>query len=79
MICFVTDIQHDGEPDILGPVRNMMLMVRDLDGSKVAAVAAPDGGWTHPALVLVAQELACMTDGGADAFIGGQWVGSTEV
>ncbi len=79
MICFVTDIQHDREPDILGPVRNMMLTVRDLDGAEIAAVAAPDGGWTHPALVLTAQELAVKTDGGADAFIGGCWVGSTEV
>ncbi|WP_291608323.1 hypothetical protein [Comamonas sp.] len=57
----------------------MMLTVRDLDGAEIAAVAAPDGGWTHPALVLTAQELAGKTDGGADAFIGGRWVGSTEV
>ena len=50
MICFVTDIQHDREPDILGPVRNMILTVRDLGGAEIAAVAAPNGGWTHPAL-----------------------------
>ena len=55
------------------------LVIRHLAAPLVPTKAAPDGGWTHPALVLTAQELAGKTDGGADAFIGGRWVGSTEV
>lgn len=79
MICFVTDVQNDRERDILESLRHGILTVCDLDGVRIATIAAPAGGWTHGALVLIAQKLRGKTHAGADAFINGHWVGSTEV
>lgn len=81
-IKFVTD-QWFGEPDILSGNQLEPLTIQDLDRTKVLLSVLPSGPWTHEALVvtgrgieeLLSQEVA----EGVDAFLGTQWVGSTEV
>ncbi len=79
MICFVTDIRAHGEADILMPLRGERLVVRSLDGQVITKVEAPPAGWTHEALVAEALRLEGLTSDGAEAYLGGVWVGSTEV
>lgn len=78
MLCFVTD-RRPGEPDLMAALRMETLKVVDLDGGAILAREAPAGGWTHDELerIAVAIEPDCLA--GADAFLGPQWVGSTEV
>lgn len=78
MICFVTDV-WEGEPDILQAVRGESLQVYDLDGGLIGTIPAPADGWGHDALECQAERLALKTRDGADAYLGSQWVGSTEV
>lgn len=78
MICMVTDV-WEGEPDILRPVKREPLKVYCLGGSLIETIPAPAGGWTHERLECQAKELTPKTRGGADAFLGEQWVGGTEV
>ncbi|MCC8345320.1 hypothetical protein LNN35_21390 [Pseudomonas stutzeri] len=78
MICFVTDV-NAGEPDILAAIANGPLEICDLRGTLIHAEPAPASGWTHEALLAIAGLLKDRTQDGADAFIAGEWVGSTEV
>lgn len=78
MITFVTD-QQAGEPDILTPVALLELRVIDLQGAEIHREPAPDHGWTHSRLQALAVLLEHQTQSGADAFLGDNWVGSTEV
>ncbi|WP_018871415.1 hypothetical protein [Thioalkalivibrio sp. ALgr3] len=78
MIRFVTD-QWLNEPDILSPVRHLELSIVDLDGNLVSQSLPPEKGWTHEELEAYAEELAPLTEGGADAYLGRVWVGGTEV
>jgi hypothetical protein len=78
MLHLVTD-QRPGEPDILGSVKHEAFEVRSLDGNVLATVGAPASGWTHAELVTVAAEHTDLTHDGADGYLGGVWVGSTEV
>lgn len=81
-IKFVTD-QWPGEPDILAGHQLEPLTIQDLDRTKVLLRVLPSGPWTHEALEetgrgieqMLPQEVA----EGVDAFLGTQWVGSTEV
>lgn len=77
MITFITD-QRPGEPDILAPVKFSDLLILDLDGRSLASVAAPVGGWTHE---ILSRQCANLVDdaNGVEAFLGDQWVGSTEI
>ena len=77
-ICFVTD-QRPDEKDILSPLKQSELEVRDLDGYLIRSLPAPEQGWSHAALDSLARELAPWTYRGAEAYLGGEWVGSTEV
>ena len=58
------------------------LIVRDLVGNSLFEVAT-DGEWTLERIVqLLGEERACRSVSeafGADAFIGPEWIGSTEV
>ena len=78
MINFITDVRGSHEPDVLAPVAHRALELRGLDGAVLLAVPAP-GIWTHSSLVALAKEHAALTEGGADAYLGDCWVGSTEV
>jgi len=79
MITFVTDVLGQHEPEILKPVANEALVIRSLDGEVIYSTRAPVGGWTHPALMQLSAEIELITYRGAEAYIGDQWVGGTEV
>ncbi len=78
MLHLVTD-QKPGEPDILSPIKHEALEIRSLSGQVLRTEPAPAAGWTHEMLVSVATVNEELTREGADAYLGGQWVGSTEV
>lgn len=80
MIKFITDQQAE-EPDILSPLRNENLIITDLEKKELSRISPVNGPWTHEKLEQVAQELYDnrITRHGADAYLGDQWVGSTEV
>ncbi|MEL7968037.1 hypothetical protein AAG587_16830 [Vreelandella neptunia] len=81
-IKFVTD-QWFGEPDILTGHQLEPLTIQDLDRTKVLLSVLPSEPWTHEALEAtgrgIEQMLAQEVAEGVDAFLGAQWVGSTEV
>lgn len=73
-IIFITDVRK-GEADILQSVASQPLIIRDSNKEVICEIAAPADGWTH-------EKLCCVefnTDEIADAYLGEQWVGSTEV
>ncbi|EOX5680144.1 hypothetical protein ACPSVR_004405 [Yersinia enterocolitica] len=51
-------------------------MIKNLDGMVLHTQVSPRHGWTHNALVSI-QPFACSD--GADAYLGENWIGSTEV
>lgn len=81
-ITFVTD-QRPGEPDILQGVQLQPLLIRSIDSSQVLLRVLPSGPWTHEALVEtgrgIEQMLSADIERGVNAYLGSQWVGSTEV
>ena len=79
MICFVTDIRSHREADILRHLSAEPLVVRSLEGDVITEIDAPAAGWTHEGLVAEAVRLEGRTTEGAEAYLGGVWVGSTEV
>ena len=78
MIHLVTDVRP-GEPDILTPVRHDPLRVTAEDGQLVHAAPAPPGGWTHDTLAAATRSPGIADAAPADAYLGGTWIGSTEV
>ncbi|OEF63577.1 hypothetical protein OAA_13915 [Vibrio cyclitrophicus 1F175] len=80
MIKFITDIKHPDEPDILTPYKRKPLLIISLEGQLLQRFEPPLDGWTHDALCAVNESCSSsINDLGADAFLGKQWVGSTEV
>lgn len=77
-ICFVTDVRP-GEKDILNPVRLEPLHIFGLNDELIDTIQPPVDGWTHAALLAQAESLAPRITQGACAYLGSQWVGSTEV
>lgn len=77
-IVIVTD-QQGLEPDILTPVKFEPLVVRTLEGREVCRRNAPFGGWSHKKLLTAVGSLGADLNDGADAFLGDQWIGGTEV
>ncbi|MBM3074434.1 hypothetical protein [Lelliottia sp. RWM.1] len=75
MITYITD-QRSGETNILDGLELASLEVRDLAGNTLLNVDAPHGGWTHESLSSVQPHAAT---GGADVYLNGNWIGSTEV
>ena len=86
MLTFVTDrkTRADGslEPCLLNGRRLSPLVIRTMEGDEIAQVL-PSGPWTHDALMALVPGLEAMYGAqlreGADAYLGDQWVGSTEV
>lgn len=75
MITYITD-QQNGEPDILSPHQSETLIIRSHEGKDLLKVAAPETGWTHEALCAIQP---AESEEEADAYLGAQWVGSSEV
>ena len=78
MIRFWTD-RRPGEPDILAPLKDATLVVATIGGDSLYMATAPDGGWTHERLEEKARSLSILTADGANAWLGAELVGSTEV
>lgn len=80
-IKFITD-QKDGETDILDAVKYENLRVfsddQDCKPCIVKEIEAPIGGWSHEILSSLDQSKFDI-DWVGDAFVGEEWVGSTEV
>lgn len=78
MLTLVTD--HQGsEPDILSPLVHEAFEIRTLAGEVLKTFLAPPSGWTHESLQALAVEHESITHDGADGYLGGEWVGSTEI
>ncbi|MGR5178869.1 hypothetical protein [Vibrio mediterranei] len=80
MITFITDIRKDDEPDILTAVKHEALLIVSIEGQLLNRFEAPMLGWSHESLCALSdtfpkQWSVC----GADALLGEQWVGSSEV
>lgn len=78
MLNLVID-QREGEPDLLASVKHAAFEIRSLAGDVLKTIAAPASGWTHEQLVAVAIEHEPITRDGAEGYLGGEWVGGTEI
>lgn len=77
MIYFITD-HRANEPEVAFD-KDQALRLRDLEGRVVATVQAPQSGWSTADLHQAAATALGSDQCGIDAFVGDQWVGSTEV
>jgi 5'-deoxynucleotidase len=75
----ITDIRP-GEPDLIAGHANEALELRSLTGRKLASIPVTEC-WTHERLVAAidANRHVVDEDGGADYYLGSQFVGSTEI
>ncbi|NGZ66575.1 hypothetical protein G6Z92_06195 [Vibrio aestuarianus subsp. cardii] len=77
---FITDQINENEPDILTANKNYPLLIVSLDDQLLERFEAPETGWTHNTLVAMSKQFPIQWNiCGADALLGEQWVGSTEV
>lgn len=67
---------HAGESDLLSGFESEALRIVDDTGQQVALIPAPAVGWSHDSLEAAAQP---QTGHAWDAYLGNQWVGSSEV
>jgi len=86
MIKFISDrkTRSDGtlEPCLLAGYRTAPLIIRTLEGERIAEIL-PSSPWTHEKLLELGPGLEVMFSEqikkGVDAYLGKQWVGSTEI
>ena len=78
MLNLVTD-RRAGEPDLLSQAMSSTFEIRSLAGQVLTTVVAPSSGWTHEQLMAVAVDHEAITRDGADGYLGGEWIGSTEI
>lgn len=79
MLTFVTDM-NEGEPDILDGHEHSDLVIKNLQGDILLILAASEP-WTHEKLIALelGQMIGQGLSDGADAYLGDNWIGSTEV
>lgn len=77
MIYLITDAEQ-GEPDFLTQCKLLDLEITDLSGAPLVTVPSPVDGWTHERLKEEAERHVAITQE-ADAYLGAQWIGGTEV
>ncbi|MEZ9360274.1 hypothetical protein AB4175_10365 [Vibrio cyclitrophicus] len=65
------------EPDLMEGHALALLRVVSLEGEEVVQYKAPKGGWTHDALECV--DYFSVSLDGWDAYLGEQWIGSSEI
>ncbi len=81
-IYFITD-QRPGEKDVLAGNERHPLVIRSCSDRRELIRVLPTSPWTHEQLDTTGTQLRALleaefTHEGADAFLGQQWVGSTE-
>ncbi|KIF53262.1 hypothetical protein H735_10070 [Vibrio owensii CAIM 1854 = LMG 25443] len=67
---------HDNEPDLLAGFESQPLVIKNLDDIEIHRIGAPLSGWSHDALerydyYSISSEW--------DAYLGSQWIGSSEL
>ncbi|MCG3740697.1 hypothetical protein [Vibrio cincinnatiensis] len=67
---------NDHEPDLLVGFDRQPLIVKNLDGKEIHRIDAPGDGWSHD--VLESIDFYCISPQW-DAYLGEQWIGSSEV
>lgn len=65
------------EPDLLIGREFEPLIIQDLAGVECVRYAPPNNGWTHTALECV--DYFSVSPDGWEAYLGTQWIGSSEV
>lgn len=78
MLTLITD-RRAGEPDLLADILHGRLELKALNGSTIMEVDSPVDGWTHEKLTETVGEVDNLLQSGADAYLNGYWIGSTEV
>ncbi|EGQ9284290.1 hypothetical protein F7U66_00285 [Vibrio parahaemolyticus] len=76
-MAIVAKALFQGEEDLLIGHENEVLIIMNLDQIPVKRISPPNGGWTHDELEKV--DYYGISPDGWDAFIGHQWMGSSEV
>ncbi|MFN1149603.1 hypothetical protein ACJ0RR_002666 [Serratia liquefaciens] len=67
----------DKEPDLLIGNENYPLKVQDLAGKVLTSISPDDTGWTHAQLLAI--DIDSMAPEGWDAYLGDEWIGSSEI
>lgn len=65
---------HPNEPDLLAGNTHLPLCFQSPDGRELERFDAPPKGWTHDSLEVLPKPNSTW-----EAFLGTQWVGSSEV
>ncbi|MCW8336559.1 hypothetical protein [Vibrio paucivorans] len=65
------------EPDLITGHTLALLRIVSLEGEEVVQYNAPKGGWTSDVLECV--DYFSVSPDGWDAYLGEQWIGSSEV
>lgn len=80
MITYITDIREN-EPDILKNCLHNPLVIIDENNVELERFEQPINGWTHQLLEKTNSILMSKYDNNMllEAYLGNQWIGSTEV
>jgi len=67
---------YKNESDLLIGNESQTLIIKDLDGVVIRSIYPPKSGWTHDLLDRVVSYMGFSI---WDAYLGAQWIGSSEV
>lgn len=67
---------HDTEPDLLVGYEHQALVIKDMDEKEIHRMDAPKDGWSHDKLETIDYDSISPE---WDAYLGNQWIGSSEV
>ncbi|MFZ3461418.1 hypothetical protein [Vibrio harveyi] len=68
------------EPDLLKGNEHNELIIKNLDGAVIATITLSSKmGWTHDLLEQTNSYAHCLSPDGWDAYLGKQWIGSSEI
>lgn len=68
---------NEKEPDLLIGNENKGLTIQDLAGKVLASIRPDSTGWTHAKLLEI--DIDSMAPEGWDAYLGDEWIGSSEI
>jgi hypothetical protein len=68
---------NEKEPNLLIGNENKGLTIQDLAGKVLASISPDDTGWTHAQLLAI--DIDSMAPEGWDAYLGDEWIGSSEI
>lgn len=68
---------NNREPDILIGLESLTLKITDLEGNEVTQIMASNGHWTYDALESI--DFDDYSPEGWNAYLGTNWIGSSEV